>query len=111
MKAARFHGKEDVRIEEVPEPSPGPGQAKLRSRGSRRPDPADPDRGDDPGHASLVPVGGHDEMIEEVGLTRRDVAIPRYLGDEILVSVITRKDLYPSGCRRRSLALRPPREA
>ncbi|MEU7029213.1 alpha/beta hydrolase [Streptomyces sp. NPDC046275] len=33
-----------------------------------------------------------DEMIEEAGLTRRDVAIPGYLGDEILVSVIARKD-------------------
>ncbi|MFE6974312.1 hypothetical protein [Streptomyces sp. NPDC057682] len=31
MKAARFYGKEDVRIEEVPEPSPGPGQVKLRN--------------------------------------------------------------------------------
>ncbi|XIE81564.1 zinc-binding dehydrogenase [Streptomyces sp. SBR177] len=31
MKAARFHGKEDVRIEEVPEPRPGPGQVKLRN--------------------------------------------------------------------------------
>ncbi|MGD6755986.1 alcohol dehydrogenase catalytic domain-containing protein [Streptomyces sp. BH105] len=31
MKAARFHGKEDLRVEEVPEPSPGPGQVKLRT--------------------------------------------------------------------------------
>ncbi|MBV2153429.1 zinc-binding dehydrogenase [Kitasatospora sp. SUK 42] len=31
MRAARFHGKEDLRIEEVPEPSPGPGQVKLRN--------------------------------------------------------------------------------
>ncbi|MFE4971286.1 zinc-binding dehydrogenase [Kitasatospora sp. NPDC056651] len=31
MKAARFHGKEDLRIEEVPEPGPGPGQVKLRN--------------------------------------------------------------------------------
>ncbi|MFE3945855.1 2,3-butanediol dehydrogenase [Streptomyces sp. NPDC059118] len=31
MKAARFYGKEDLRIEEVPEPSPGPGQVKLRN--------------------------------------------------------------------------------
>lgn len=31
MKAARFHGKEDLRIDEVPEPSPGPGQVKLRN--------------------------------------------------------------------------------
>ena len=31
MKAARFHGKEDLRVEEVPEPSPGPGQVKLRN--------------------------------------------------------------------------------
>lgn len=31
MKAARFHAKEDLRVEEVPEPSPGPGQVKLRN--------------------------------------------------------------------------------
>ncbi|MGW5018428.1 alcohol dehydrogenase catalytic domain-containing protein [Streptomyces sp. NHF165] len=31
MKAARFHGKEDLRIEEVPEPVPGRGQVKLRN--------------------------------------------------------------------------------
>ncbi|WOF23296.1 2,3-butanediol dehydrogenase [Microbacterium betulae] len=31
MRAARFHAKEDVRIEEVEEPSPGPGQVKLRN--------------------------------------------------------------------------------
>lgn len=31
MKAARFHGKEDIRVEEVAEPSPGPGQVKLRN--------------------------------------------------------------------------------
>ncbi|MBE3000535.1 alcohol dehydrogenase catalytic domain-containing protein [Nocardiopsis sp. HNM0947] len=31
MRAARFHGKEDLRVEEVPEPSPGPGQVKLRT--------------------------------------------------------------------------------
>jgi (R,R)-butanediol dehydrogenase/meso-butanediol dehydrogenase/diacetyl reductase len=31
MKAARFHAKEDVRIEDVPEPSPGPRQVKLRN--------------------------------------------------------------------------------
>ncbi|MET9794829.1 2,3-butanediol dehydrogenase [Nocardiopsis alba] len=31
MKAARFHGKEDLRVEEVPEPVPGPGQVKLRN--------------------------------------------------------------------------------
>ncbi|MGW2846505.1 alcohol dehydrogenase catalytic domain-containing protein [Streptomyces sp. NPDC001274] len=31
MKAARFHGKEDLRIEEVPEPGPGPGQVKPRN--------------------------------------------------------------------------------
>ncbi|CAL9280069.1 2,3-butanediol dehydrogenase [Streptomyces sp. SudanB182_2057] len=31
MKAARFYGKEDLRIEEVPEPVPGPGQVKLRN--------------------------------------------------------------------------------
>ena len=31
MKAARFHAKEDLRIEEVPDPAPGPGQVKLRN--------------------------------------------------------------------------------
>ncbi|MGN7950023.1 2,3-butanediol dehydrogenase [Microbacterium sp. 22215] len=31
MKAAQFHAKEDLRIEDVPEPSPGPGQVKLRN--------------------------------------------------------------------------------
>ncbi|MCI2266020.1 2,3-butanediol dehydrogenase [Sediminivirga luteola] len=31
MKAALFYKKEDVRVEEVPEPSPGPGQVKLRN--------------------------------------------------------------------------------
>ncbi|MEU6558256.1 zinc-binding dehydrogenase [Nocardia nova] len=31
MKAALFYGKEDVRVEEVPEPGPGPGQVKLRN--------------------------------------------------------------------------------
>ncbi|OHV06211.1 alcohol dehydrogenase catalytic domain-containing protein [Mycobacterium talmoniae] len=31
MKAARLYGKEDLRIEEVPEPTPGPGQVKLRN--------------------------------------------------------------------------------
>ncbi|MFG3258672.1 2,3-butanediol dehydrogenase [Streptomyces sp. NPDC048172] len=31
MRAARFHAREDLRIEEVPEPSPGPGQVKLRN--------------------------------------------------------------------------------
>ncbi|MFE6996733.1 alcohol dehydrogenase catalytic domain-containing protein [Microbacterium sp. NPDC057659] len=31
MRAARFYGKEDLRVEEVPEPSPGPGQVKLRN--------------------------------------------------------------------------------
>jgi (R,R)-butanediol dehydrogenase/meso-butanediol dehydrogenase/diacetyl reductase len=32
MKAALFHGKEDLRIEEIPQPpSPGPGQVKLRN--------------------------------------------------------------------------------
>ncbi|GHE79428.1 alcohol dehydrogenase [Amycolatopsis deserti] len=31
MKAALFYGKEDIRIEEVGEPSPGPGQVKLRN--------------------------------------------------------------------------------
>ncbi|MET8468696.1 2,3-butanediol dehydrogenase [Streptomyces sp. NPDC006422] len=31
MKAARFHGKGDLRVEEVAEPKPGPGQVKLRN--------------------------------------------------------------------------------
>ncbi|MFE5474066.1 alcohol dehydrogenase catalytic domain-containing protein [Nocardia sp. NPDC056541] len=31
MKAAVFYGKEDLRVEEVPESSPGPGQVKLRN--------------------------------------------------------------------------------
>ncbi|NHI16300.1 2,3-butanediol dehydrogenase [Microbacterium excoecariae] len=31
MRAALFHAKEDLRIEDVPEPSPGPGQVKLRN--------------------------------------------------------------------------------
>ncbi|WP_334148247.1 2,3-butanediol dehydrogenase [Microbacterium sp.] len=31
MKAALFHAKEDLRIEEVDEPTPGPGQVKLRN--------------------------------------------------------------------------------
>ncbi|WP_344341540.1 alcohol dehydrogenase catalytic domain-containing protein, partial [Streptomyces rhizosphaericus] len=31
MRAARFYGKEDLRIEDVPEPAPGPGEVKLRN--------------------------------------------------------------------------------
>ena len=31
MKAAVFHAKEDLRVEEVAEPTPGPGQVKLRN--------------------------------------------------------------------------------
>lgn len=31
MKAARFHAREDIRIEEVDEPSPGRGKVKLRN--------------------------------------------------------------------------------
>ena len=31
MKAVVFHGREDIRVEDVPEPSPGPGQVKLRN--------------------------------------------------------------------------------
>jgi (R,R)-butanediol dehydrogenase/meso-butanediol dehydrogenase/diacetyl reductase len=30
MQAVRFHGKEDVRVEDVEEPAPGPGEVKLR---------------------------------------------------------------------------------
>lgn len=29
MKAARYHGREDIRVEEVPEPHAGPGQVQL----------------------------------------------------------------------------------
>src|SRR4051795_9048571 len=29
MKAARFHGRGDVRVEDVPEPRPGPGQVQI----------------------------------------------------------------------------------
>ena len=31
MKAARLHARRDIRVEDVPEPSPGPGQVKLRN--------------------------------------------------------------------------------
>lgn len=31
MKAALFHAKEDLRIEDVPEPTPGPGEVKLQN--------------------------------------------------------------------------------
>jgi (R,R)-butanediol dehydrogenase / meso-butanediol dehydrogenase / diacetyl reductase len=31
VKAARFHAREDVRVEDVPEPSAGPGQVKVRN--------------------------------------------------------------------------------
>lgn len=31
MKAAVFHAQEDLRVEDVPEPTPGPGQVKLRN--------------------------------------------------------------------------------
>jgi (R,R)-butanediol dehydrogenase / meso-butanediol dehydrogenase / diacetyl reductase len=31
MEAARFYGKEDIRIEDIPEPSPGPNEVKLRN--------------------------------------------------------------------------------
>lgn len=31
MKAALFHAKEDLRVEDVPDPTPGPGQVKLRN--------------------------------------------------------------------------------
>jgi (R,R)-butanediol dehydrogenase/meso-butanediol dehydrogenase/diacetyl reductase len=30
MKAAVFHGREDVRVDDVPEPKPGPGQVKIK---------------------------------------------------------------------------------
>lgn len=32
MRAAVFHGKEDLRVEDVPEPTPGPGQVKVQIR-------------------------------------------------------------------------------
>jgi len=32
MRAAVYHGREDVRLESVPEPQPGPGDVKLRVR-------------------------------------------------------------------------------
>jgi L-iditol 2-dehydrogenase len=32
MKAAVFHGPGDIRIEDVPEPTPGPGEVKIRVR-------------------------------------------------------------------------------
>jgi (R,R)-butanediol dehydrogenase/meso-butanediol dehydrogenase/diacetyl reductase len=31
MRAVRFHGREDLRVEQVDEPDPGPGQVKLRN--------------------------------------------------------------------------------
>ena len=31
MRAVRFHGKEDLRLEDVEEPAPGPGEVKLRN--------------------------------------------------------------------------------
>lgn len=31
MRVARLHGSRDLRLEEVPEPAPGPGQVKLRN--------------------------------------------------------------------------------
>lgn len=30
MRAARYHGREDVRVEDVPDPTPGPGEVLLR---------------------------------------------------------------------------------
>ncbi len=30
MRAIRFHGREDVRLEDLPEPEPGPGEVKLQ---------------------------------------------------------------------------------
>ena len=31
MRAAVFHAQEDLRVEDVEEPTPGPGQVKLRN--------------------------------------------------------------------------------
>jgi (R,R)-butanediol dehydrogenase / meso-butanediol dehydrogenase / diacetyl reductase len=31
MKALRFHGKEDIRVETVADPAPGAGEAKIRN--------------------------------------------------------------------------------
>ncbi len=30
MKAARWHGAKDIRVEEIPEPQPGPGEVKIK---------------------------------------------------------------------------------
>ena len=30
MKALRWHGRKDLRYEDIPEPSPGPGQLKVK---------------------------------------------------------------------------------
>ncbi|MER3405419.1 MAG: hypothetical protein C4289_09910, partial [Chloroflexota bacterium] len=32
MKAARLYGPRDLRVEEVPEPSPGPGEVLIKVR-------------------------------------------------------------------------------
>ena len=32
MKVARFHAPGDIRIEDIPVPSPGPGDVKIRVR-------------------------------------------------------------------------------
>lgn len=45
-----------------------------------------------PGMRQAAPAEVTDEMLEASGLTRRDVAIPGYLGDEITVSVVARRD-------------------
>ncbi|GEB47923.1 alpha/beta hydrolase [Streptomyces cacaoi] len=45
-----------------------------------------------PGMRQAAPAEVTDEMLEASGLTRRDVAIPGYLGDEIAVSVVARRD-------------------
>lgn len=40
----------------------------------------------------VAPQSATDEMLDGLGLTSRDVAVPGYQGDEILVSVIQRRD-------------------
>lgn len=45
-----------------------------------------------PGMRQAAPAEVTDEMLEASGLSRRDVAIPGYLGDEITVSVVARRD-------------------
>ncbi|MFV0434854.1 MAG: alpha/beta hydrolase [Leucobacter sp.] len=45
----------------------------------------------------VAPQSATDEVLEEAGLTYRDVTIPGYQGDEIVVAVIQRKDHRGAG--------------